>query len=65
MRKNKLSGILLLESIPKKIEDMKVDVLKCFNKGNKSAGIRVRKGLKRIQEILKAVKKESLRNKIK
>lgn len=55
-----------LEKIMEGLEEMKIDVEKCEEKGNRSAGVRVRKAcqvfreeLKQLRAAVQEVKKES------
>ena len=45
-----------LEKIMEGLEEMKVDVEKCEEKGNRSAGVRVRKACQALREELKQLR---------
>lgn len=44
------------------VNSMREDHLKCFNKNNSSAGIRLRKSIKTLKELADKYRKESLKN---
>ena len=42
------------------VNDLKDDATKCYVKGNKSAGLRLRKGLMQMRELAKDCRQETL-----
>ncbi len=48
------------ERLREVIENTEEDVHKFYNKGNKSAGVRVRKSMQEIKEIAQAIRQEIL-----
>lgn len=43
------------------LDGMKTDLLKSYEKGNKAAGVRVRKTLKEISNLIKEIRVETLK----
>jgi|TARA_Y100000310_G_scaffold339509_1_gene432393 hypothetical protein len=48
------------EQLVELVNDLKVDATKCYVKGNKSAGLRLRKGLMKLREVAKDCRAETL-----
>jgi hypothetical protein len=48
------------EQVVELINNLKVDATKSYTKGNKSAGLRLRKGLKQLRELVKECRQETL-----
>ena len=48
------------EQVVALVESLKTDAAKCFSKNNKSAGLRLRKGLMQLRELAKQCRVDTL-----
>ncbi|MAG26402.1 histone H1 [Candidatus Pacearchaeota archaeon] len=48
------------EQVVKLVNELKVDATKTYTKGNRSAGLRLRKGLMQLRELAKECRAETL-----
>lgn len=54
------TGIENFNNLKKMLEDVTPDAEKCFGKGNKSAGVRLRKTLQEMKAMFVTIRKQSL-----
>lgn len=54
------TGIENFNNLKKMLEDVTPDAEKCFGKGNKSAGVRLRKTMQELKSIAGTIRKQSL-----